>query len=65
MELRMIRYGMLAGLGFLLAVATLEWTAGRPGTAMGSGAGTGPEGDISDQVWQVLAEARKILEESA
>lgn len=63
MTLRMIRYGMLAGLGFLLAVSLLEMSAGRPGTVGDAGAGL--EGDISEQVWQVLAEARKILEESA
>lgn len=64
MELRMIRYGLLAGIGFLVAVAVLEWLAGRP-AAVGGGAGAGPEADVSEQVWQVLAEARRILEESA
>lgn len=58
----MIRYGMCAGLGFLLAVALLEWWA-QPGAAQNS-ARLG-DGDITAQVWQVLAEARRITEESA
>lgn len=62
--LRMIRVGMLAGFGFLLAVAVLEMLAARPGGRSGS-PGAGVDADVSEQVWQVLAEARKILEESA
>ena len=62
MQLRMIRCGMLAGFALLLAVAVLEALAtGHRPTA---GTRTGVD-DISDQVWQVLAEARKITEESA
>lgn len=62
MELRMIRYGLLAGFAVLLALALLEaLTRGRPST----GARAGLDGDISDQVWQVLAEARRIVEGSA
>lgn len=61
---RMIRWGMVAGFGFLLAVAFLEVWATRPGgTRLNPGAGI--EHDVSEQVWGVLAEARKILEESA
>lgn len=64
MELRMLTRGMLAGFGFLLAVAVLEWLAARPGgTRIGAGAGL--DTDVSAQVWLVLAEARKIVEESA
>lgn len=63
MELRMIRYGFLAGAGFLIAVELLaRWpapTGPRPGPSAAI------EGDISRQVWQVLAEARRITEESA
>ena len=59
----MVRTGILAGLGFLLTVALLEYAAGRP-AAPRTGQETA-EGDISDQVWQVLAEARRILEESS
>lgn len=62
MELRMIRYGMCAGLGFLLAVALLEWWA-RPGA--GDVSPRAADGHITDQVWAVLAEARRITEESA
>jgi len=62
--MRMIRVGMLAGFGFLLAVALLESWATRPRVARPS-PGAGIEGDVSEQVWAVLAEARKILEESA
>ena len=62
--LRMIRSGMIAGFGFLLALALLERLAARPGgPRVSPGAGVDP--DVSDQVWAVLAEARKILEESA
>jgi hypothetical protein len=64
MELKMIRYGMLAGLGFLLAMAAIEWLATRPGGTR-IGAGGGLEADVSTQVWAVLAEARKITEDSA
>lgn len=64
MALRMIRNGLLAGFGFLLAVALLElWTARPGGTTQRTGAGQ--IDDVSEQVWQVLAEARKILEESS
>lgn len=61
---RMIRYGMLAGFGFLLALAFLEVWATRPGGAHPN-PGAGIEGDVSEQVWGVLAEARKILEAGA
>lgn len=61
--LRMVRYGLLAGFGFLAAVALVEWMATPPG-GMRIAAGGGPEADISEQVWQVLAEARRITEES-
>jgi hypothetical protein len=61
--LRMIRYGMLAGFGFLLAVALLERCAARPGGPRVSPR-AGVDGDVSEQVWQVLAEARKITEEA-
>jgi hypothetical protein len=57
--MQMIRYGLLAGFSFLLAVLVMDRTAPVP-----SRPGTG-EADISEQVWQVLAEARRILEESA
>lgn len=63
MALRMIVRGMLAGLGFLLALAVLEALAARP-RGPRAGAGAGLDADVSEQVWQVLAEARKILEES-
>lgn len=62
MALKMLRYGLLAGFGFLLAVALLE-VAARPARP-DADAQAGREGDVSAQVWQVLAEARKILEES-
>jgi hypothetical protein len=64
MTLRMIRYGMLAGFAFLLAVAVLERVTARPGGS-GTHTGAGLETDVSNQVWQVLAEARRIVEESA
>ncbi len=63
MELRLIRYGMWAGFGFLMAVALLEWWA-SPQAGQGT-VGGGGEGEITAQVWQVLAEARRIAEESA
>lgn len=64
MELKLVRYGFLAGLGFLLAVAAMEWwLATRPGGPAVHAGGVA-EGDITEQVWQVLAEARKILEDS-
>lgn len=61
---QMMRCGMLLGFGFLLAVAILEIAAARPGGPRVH-AGTGLDADVSDQVWQVLAEARRIVEESA
>ena len=59
--LRMITYGILAGFGFLLALALLEALAAalaapRPAPAA--------DADITDQVWAVLAEARRITEEA-
>lgn len=60
----MMLCGMLAGLSFLVAMAILEVLAARPGRAIDTAPG-GLETDVSDQVWAVLAEARKILEESA
>lgn len=60
--MRMLRTGLLAGLGFLLALALAEMLA-RPGRETGN-AGAGLDTDVSAQVWQVLAEARKITEES-
>jgi len=62
MQLKMIRYGMLAGFTFLLTVALLETLAARPGRPRLEGAGF--EGEITEQVWQVLAEARRITEEA-
>jgi hypothetical protein len=62
--LRMIRHGMLAGFGFLLVVAVLEIAVARPEGPRVS-PGTGIDADVSNQVWAVLAEARRILEESA
>lgn len=62
--MRMIVCGMLAGLGFLIAVAVLEVLAARPGRAIDTAPG-GLDADVSNQVWAVLAEARKIVEESA
>ncbi len=59
----MIRHGMLIGLGVLLAVALLEALA-RYHIRSGTGVRAGVEGDISEQVWQVLAEARRIVEEA-
>jgi hypothetical protein len=64
MKLRMIRYGMLAGLGFLLAVTLIERFTARPG-GVRVNPGAGLDADVSNQLWHVLAEARKILEESA
>lgn len=61
MKLQMIRYGMVAGFSFLLTLAILEWLACRPAPV----AAPSGEGDIAAQVWQVLAEARRIVEESA
>jgi hypothetical protein len=55
----MFAYGMLAGLGLLVAVALLD--AARHALPVR----TGLESDISDQAWQVLAEARRIVEEGA
>ena len=59
--LRMLSYGMAAGLAFLLAVALLE----RLAASRNVHASAVPGPDVSEQVWQVLAEARKITEESA
>jgi hypothetical protein len=62
MTLRMIGYGLAAGFSLLLGVALLEWLLASGGSAR---SGAGGEADISAQVWQVLAEARRIVEESA
>lgn len=60
----MICYGMLGGFAFLVSVAVLESMAGswreRPGVDDEDG-----EGDIRGQMWAVLADARKITEESS
>lgn len=62
MQLQMIARGILAGFGVLLALAVLQWLATREAV---QAAVSGAEADISEQVWQVLAEARRIVEESA
>ena len=62
MKLTMITYGMLAGFGFLLALAVLEVSARRGGPRPRTA--TGLDADVTDQVWQVLAEARRITEEA-
>ena len=59
MRLQMIRYGLVAGFSFLAAIAVLG-CLGRPRPGVPAA-----EADISDQIWQVLAEARRIVEESA
>jgi hypothetical protein len=62
MGLRMMACGLLAGLGVLAVLAVLESWCARPGGAhVNAGAG---EGDVTAQVWQVLAEARRITEEA-
>lgn len=61
MHLQMIRYGLVAGFTFLLTVAALD-RLGRPAPDTARAAA---EGDISDQVWHVLAEARRITQEAA
>jgi hypothetical protein len=55
---------MLAGFALLIAAALLEALLSRYGGRTGAGAHPG-DADISEQVWQVLAEARRIVEESA
>ena len=60
--LRMITHGMLAGFGFLLALALLERTAARLAAPARTAAAV--DADITDQVWAVLAEARRITEEA-
>jgi hypothetical protein len=62
MHLQMIRYGLVAGLSFLLTVAALDRIT-RPAAA--DDARAAAEGDISEQVWHVLAEARRITQEAA
>ena len=63
MAVRMIGYGMLAGASVLLALAVLQWLAAQENSRLiAAGAA---EGDISDQVWQVLAEARRITAEGS
>jgi hypothetical protein len=58
--LQMIRYGMTAGFAVALTLAVLHWLS-RPA---GPGAAGGGD-ELGDQVWHVLAEARRITEESA
>lgn len=67
MELMMIRYGLVAGASFLLSVALLDWLAcgGRPAQVLTRREHMPVEQDISDQVFKLLAEARRITEESA
>lgn len=53
----MIGYGLLAGFSFVLALTWVRlWAVATAPTAPAG------EADISEQVWQVLAEARKITE---
>ncbi len=65
MALRMLAYGMCAGFAFLLTMMLAEWwLATRPeGPAMRRGAG-GSDADVSEQIWAVLAEVRRITEEA-
>lgn len=64
MHLRAIRYGMMAGFSFLASIALLDWLAYGSRTAS-TVAPKSSERDITNEVWQVLAEARRITEESA
>jgi hypothetical protein len=62
MTLHYIRIGFLAGIGFLAALALAEYVITRAGAGDAvTGAG---DADVTAQVWQVLAEARKICEEA-
>lgn len=63
MELRMLRYGLCVGFGFLLAVALVEWIFTTAEAEGGSARSCEP--DISDQIFDVLAEARRITVEGA
>lgn len=63
MTLRMIRCGMLAGMGFLLALRVLDALTPPVGTAPAR-MRSSMDDEVDDQRWAVLAEARRILEES-
>ncbi len=65
MELTLIRYGLLAGLTYLVTMYFLQWLTAPPYW-------DGPvpaippvrtDPDITDQVYDLLAEARRITEE--
>jgi hypothetical protein len=58
---QMIRYGLVAGLSYLVTLAVLEGLS-RPAPRSVQ---TAAEGDVSAQVWHVLAEARRITQEAA
>jgi hypothetical protein len=60
MHWTMIKYGLLAGGAVLLAVAYLRLLAAATAPVRPA-----PQADITQQIWEVLAEARRIAEESA
>lgn len=65
MELTMIRYGFLAGLTYIVTMYVLQWLTAPPywADAAPAIAPVRTETDISDQVFDLLAEARRITEE--
>jgi hypothetical protein len=65
MELTMIRYGFLAGVAYLVTMYVLQWLTAPPywdgPVSVIAPARTDP--DITNQVFDLLAEARRITEE--
>lgn len=64
MELTMIRYGLLAGLTYLVTMYVLQWLTAPPAWPDLPAVLPGRiEPEISDEVFDLLAEARRITEE--
>lgn len=65
MELTMIRYGFLAGLTYLVTMYVLQWLTAPPywDATVPAIPPVRTEADIADQVFDLLAEARRITEE--
>jgi hypothetical protein len=63
MHLSPVRYGFLAGMSFLFALALMNWIFGdRP--AETDSPMDRHESHVQEQLWRVLDEARRITEEA-
>lgn len=64
MDMAPVRYGFLAGMSFLFALAFMNWVF-RDSPAVADSPMDRHESYVQEQLWNLLDEARRITEESA